>query len=94
MLRAIQLHREPRVETEEIDLQRAAPIERDRQWRVQHEASLGLGKRFQAPEEKGLRRAPGPREPVRVGRHRADGMHEELSQRTIDAVTNQAADTT
>ena len=92
MLGTIQFQGEARIGTEKIDLQRASTIEGDRQWLVQREATSGLGKRLQAPVEKRLRRAPSPREPVGVGHNGASGVHEELSQRTIDAIANQSTD--
>ena len=47
---------------------------------------------FQAPEQKRLGRAPRPRESVRVGRDRANGVHEEGGQRAVYAIANQSAD--
>ena len=93
VLRAIQFDREARIGAEQVDLQLALAIKRNRERDIETESAFGFGECLEPSEEKCLRRAPGSVHAVAVLGESASGVHEQARQGRIHSVSDQSADT-
>jgi hypothetical protein len=91
-LATIDLHGDPRVGAQQVDLHPAPPVERDWEIGIQLESTPGLWQGFEATKQERLAGAPSATGTFDFRRSRKSSRHEQIRQRRINAVANESPD--
>ena len=93
MLGPVEFEDEVQIFVEEVDFHATVISERDRKAGIEFESILCLRQSLEPSEQEGLRGAAGPVDTFRIRGGPLCRMQEELSQRNICSVTDEALDT-
>ena len=79
------------VSAQKIDFERAEPVERDGETRVQLETVPSLRQRVETPIQERFGGASRSRSALGIGRRKPRNVHEQTGERTVDAIPDKAA---